>query len=38
MKNAISWFEIPVQDLARAQAFYQAMLACSMRREAIGPI
>ena len=37
MKNAISWFEIPVRDLARAQAYYQAMLACSMRREAMGP-
>jgi uncharacterized protein len=37
MKNAISWFEIPTTKLARAQAFYEAVLACSMRREAMGP-
>lgn len=25
MKNAISWFEIPATDLARAQKFYEAI-------------
>jgi predicted enzyme related to lactoylglutathione lyase len=25
MKNAISWFEIPTSDLARAQKFYEAI-------------
>lgn len=37
MKNAISWFEIPSTQLARAQAFYEAVLGCKMRREAMGP-
>jgi predicted enzyme related to lactoylglutathione lyase len=26
MKNAISWFEIPATDLARAQEFYETIL------------
>jgi len=37
MKNAISWFEIPVTDLNKAQAFYEAVLECKMRREPMGP-
>ena len=37
MKNAITWFEIPCTHLATAQAFYETVLACSMRREAMGP-
>ena len=37
MKNAISWFEIPVTHLDKAQAFYEATLACTLRREAMGP-
>lgn len=37
MKNAISWFEIPVSNLSRAQTFYEVVLACSFRREAMGP-
>lgn len=37
MKNAISWFEIPSTQLDQAQAFYEAVLNCSMRREAMGP-
>jgi uncharacterized protein len=37
MKNAISWFEIPSLDLDRAQAFYEALLSCKMRREPMGP-
>jgi len=30
MKNSISWFEIPVLDLDRAQKFYEAILGISM--------
>jgi uncharacterized protein len=37
MKNAISWFEIPTTDLNKAQAFYEAMVDCKMRREPMGP-
>lgn len=37
MKNSINWFEIPTAQLERAQAFYEAVLACSLRREAMGP-
>ena len=37
MKNAISWFEIPTAQLSQAQAFYEAVLACNMRREPMGP-
>ena len=33
--NAIDWFEIPVRDIARAQAFYEALLGAPMRREKI---
>ena len=35
--NAAAWFEIPVLDIDRAQAFYEALLAAPMRREAMGP-
>ncbi len=34
--NAINWFEIPVRDLDRAQAFYAALLGAPLRRETIG--
>lgn len=37
MKNAISWFEIPSTQLDQAQAFYETVLGCKMRREPIGP-
>ena len=37
MKNAITWFEIPTTQLDRAQAFYEAVLGQTMRREAMGP-
>lgn len=30
MKNAISWFEIPVTDLDRAQKFYEAIFGIQM--------
>ncbi len=29
-KNAISWFEIPTADLARAQKFYETILGISL--------
>ena len=35
-QNAISWFEIPVVDLDRAQAFYETVLARKLRREDFG--
>ena len=34
---AINWFEIPVTDIARAQAFYEAVLGQPLRREPMGP-
>jgi uncharacterized protein len=30
MKNAISWFEIPATDLARAQKFYETIFSMNM--------
>jgi predicted enzyme related to lactoylglutathione lyase len=36
-RNAISWFEIPVLDLDRAQHFYETLLGHPLRREAMGP-
>ena len=36
-RNAINWFEIPVADMARAQRFYETLLARSLRREQAGP-
>jgi len=35
VRHAIDWFEIPVQDIERAQSFYEALLAAPMRRETI---
>ena len=35
-RNAIDWFEIPVLDMDRAVAFYEALLATSMHREDLG--
>jgi len=35
-QNVISWFEIPVADLDRAQAFYETVLARKLRREDFG--
>ena len=34
-RNAIDWFEIPVADMSRAAAFYEALLATTIRRETI---
>jgi predicted enzyme related to lactoylglutathione lyase len=36
MQNAITWFEIPVADIDRAQAFYETVLARKLRREDFG--
>jgi hypothetical protein len=36
-RNALNWFEIPVADLDRAQAFYETVLAASLHREPMGP-
>jgi hypothetical protein len=33
MKTIINWFEIPVQDLERATAFYEAVFAAKFQRE-----
>lgn len=33
MKNVIDWFEIPVSDVPRAQAFYEAVLQTTLQRE-----
>ena len=37
LRNALNWFEIPVLDMDRAQAFYEMLLATSIRRETIAP-
>jgi uncharacterized protein len=37
VKSAITWFEIPTLDLAKARAFYETVLACTLRPEAMGP-
>lgn len=36
MKNALNWFEIPVRDIDRAVAFYEALLGETLRREVFG--
>lgn len=33
MKNVVVWFELPVVDLDRAEAFYRLVLGHPMRRE-----
>jgi len=37
MQNAISWFEIPTLNLAKAQQFYEAVLQYTLRPENMGP-
>jgi len=34
--DAISWFEIPVRDLDRAQRFYESVLDRELKRETMG--
>jgi predicted enzyme related to lactoylglutathione lyase len=36
LRTAIAWFEIPVADMDRAQAFYETMLGRKLRRENFG--
>ncbi|MEM6303656.1 MAG: VOC family protein [Pseudomonadota bacterium] len=36
-EHAVVWMEIPVADLARAQAFYEAVLDCEMVHNTDGP-
>ncbi len=36
-RNALTWFEIPVTDIDRAQRFYETLLARDLRREQMGP-
>ncbi|WP_394843879.1 VOC family protein [Pendulispora brunnea] len=33
MKNAVNWFEIPVNDLERAVRFYEAVFRIELKRE-----
>ncbi|MFO1329930.1 MAG: VOC family protein [Rubrivivax sp.] len=35
-RHAVTWFEIPVRDLPRAQGFYEAVLATTLKRETMG--
>ena len=35
--NAVVWIEIPVQNLAKGQAFYEAVLAKTLTAEQMGP-
>ena len=38
MKQVIDWFEIPVSDMSRAQAFYEAVMQTTLHRENfVGP-
>ena len=37
-KNALTWFEIPATDLARATRFYEAVLANKLKAESMGPL
>jgi uncharacterized protein len=36
LHHAVNWFEIPVRDLDRAQAFYETLLGARLRREEMG--
>lgn len=36
-RNALNWFEIPADDLDRAQRFYETVFATTLHREAMGP-
>jgi len=35
MDSCIDWFEIPAQDIDRAQRFYEGLLGVTLRRETI---
>ncbi len=36
--NVVGWFEIPVQDMERAIAFYQEVLGVELSRNQLGPL
>ena len=36
-RNALNWFEIPVRDIDRAQAFYETVLGRPLQRTSMGP-
>lgn len=36
IRNAATWFEIPVLDMARARKFYESVLGTPMREESFG--
>jgi predicted enzyme related to lactoylglutathione lyase len=36
MSDSITWFEIPVTDMARARKFYEAVMATSLKVDAEG--
>src|SRR4029453_15148249 len=38
MANALTWFEIPTQDLDRAVRFYETVLGVRLRREGFGGV
>jgi uncharacterized protein len=35
--HALNWFEIPVTNFARAKAFYEAVLGCTIEPMSMGP-
>ena len=38
VNSALSWFEIPVTDLARATRFYETVLEAKLKSETMGPL
>ncbi|MCB0571341.1 MAG: VOC family protein [Phaeodactylibacter sp.] len=36
--NVVGWFEIPVADMDRAVAFYEAVMGYSLNRQKMGPL
>lgn len=38
MANALTWFEIPTQDLDRAVRFYETVLGIQLKREVFGGV
>jgi hypothetical protein len=37
-QNVVTWFEIPVTDLVRAQKFYESLLGIAMKRADMGQV
>lgn len=35
-KNAVTWFELPVRDMERAQRFYETVLGAKLKAELFG--